>query len=147
MKHQHVTQICKQGFSLIELTIVVAVIAILAAIAIPNYLGIQRKARRAEAKAKLPAIAMALENWYAENGTYGANGVYTYVTNGGTVVGTFNHGGRIGAVANLGNNLNYDYQITVTTTGFTVQALPKAPNEITPWMQSNGQKGPNNFGW
>ncbi|WP_415337503.1 prepilin-type N-terminal cleavage/methylation domain-containing protein, partial [Clostridium perfringens] len=35
----------KKGFTLIELIIVIAIIAILAAIAIPNFLSIQRKAR------------------------------------------------------------------------------------------------------
>lgn len=35
----------KKGFTLIELIIVIAIIAILAAIAIPNFLAIQRKAR------------------------------------------------------------------------------------------------------
>ncbi|MDU7886073.1 MAG: prepilin-type N-terminal cleavage/methylation domain-containing protein, partial [Clostridium perfringens] len=35
----------KKGFTLIELIIVIAIIAILAAIAIPNFLSIQRKSR------------------------------------------------------------------------------------------------------
>ncbi len=44
-------------FTLIELTIVVAIIVILAAIAIPNFLTFQVKAKQSEAKSILPLIA------------------------------------------------------------------------------------------
>lgn len=144
----------QDGFTLIELMIVVAIIAILAAIAIPAYLGIQKKAARSEAKANLPAIGLALETFYAENGNYGAIGVYTYTCdNAGNILTTFNHGGRIGAIANLGNELNYNYQITISQpqTAFTVFATPMrghvGGDVLIPWLQSDGLKGPNSFGW
>ena len=152
--NQYYKKKCQDAFTLIELMIVVAIIAILAAIAIPAYLGIQKKAARSEAKANLPAIGLALETFYAENSTYGSTGVYTYVCdNAGNIVGTFGHGGRIGAIANLGNELNYDYTITITQpqTAFTVSATPMrgyvANDALAPWLQSDGQKGPSDFGW
>lgn len=60
------------GFTLIELMIVVAVIAILAAIAIPSYLEQSRKGRRADAMRAVGEYQLALERWRAENPTYGA---------------------------------------------------------------------------
>lgn len=60
----------QQGFTLIELMIVVLVIAVLAAIAIPNYLEQSRKGRRAEAVRALGEYRLALERWRAENPSY-----------------------------------------------------------------------------
>jgi type IV pilus assembly protein PilA len=66
---------CKQlksqkGFTLIELMIVVAIIGILAAIAIPNFLTYQLKSRQAEAKTNLQAIKTSEVAFQAERGCY-----------------------------------------------------------------------------
>ena len=58
------------GFTLIELMIVVAIIGILAAIAIPNFLRFQLKARSSEGKTNLAAIRTAEESYFAEYGLY-----------------------------------------------------------------------------
>jgi type IV pilus assembly protein PilA len=50
--------------------IVVAIIGILAAIAIPNFLKFQAKARQAEVKANLGSLHTALESFNAEYGSY-----------------------------------------------------------------------------
>ncbi len=60
----------RKGFTLIELMIVVAIIAILAAIAIPQYKRFQLKAKSAEAKTNLGAIKECEEAYAAENDEY-----------------------------------------------------------------------------
>ena len=58
------------GFSLIELMIVVAIIAILAAIAIPNFMKFSMKAKTSEATTNLSAIRTAQESYRSENDVY-----------------------------------------------------------------------------
>jgi len=58
------------GFTLIELMIVVAIIGILAAIAIPNFLKFQLKAKSSEGKTNLAAIRTAEESYFSEFGSY-----------------------------------------------------------------------------
>lgn len=58
------------GFTLIELMIVVALIAILAAIAYPSYQEWVRKSRRGQAKADLVNLAQELERYRTVNNTY-----------------------------------------------------------------------------
>lgn len=58
------------AFTLIELLIVVAIIAILAAIAVPNFLEAQVRAKVARCLADTRAIAVALETYRTENSRY-----------------------------------------------------------------------------
>ena len=56
----------RKGFTLVELMIVVAIIGILAAIAIPNFLQFRLKAKSSEAKSNLGAIRSTEVAYYAE---------------------------------------------------------------------------------
>lgn len=62
----------ESGFTLIELMITVAVIAILAAIALPSYQGHIRKSRRAEAQAHLMALAGRQQQFLVDTRAYAA---------------------------------------------------------------------------
>jgi len=63
----------KGGFTLIELMIVVAIIGILAAIAIPNFIRFQAKSKQSEAKTNLKAIFTAQKAYFGEKDKYSAD--------------------------------------------------------------------------
>ena len=60
----------KRAFTLIELLIVVAIIAILAAIAVPNFLEAQVRAKVSRVKNDLRSLSTALESYAVDNGKY-----------------------------------------------------------------------------
>ena len=60
----------QSGFTLIELMIVIAIIGVIAAIAMPSYNSYLLKSRRAEAKIALTKMADAQERWYLQKSTY-----------------------------------------------------------------------------
>lgn len=62
-----------RGFTLIELLIVVGIIAILAAIAVPNFLMAQIRAKVSRARSDMRSVATALETYMADNNRYPAN--------------------------------------------------------------------------
>lgn len=59
-----------KGFTLIELLIVVAIIAILAAIAVPNFLEAQTRAKVSRTKADMRTLATGLETYFVDNNGY-----------------------------------------------------------------------------
>lgn len=70
-----------RGFTLVELVIAVAVVAILASVAVPSYREHVAASRRSDGKAALLAVAQLMERAYTERGTYagvtlGTTGVY-----------------------------------------------------------------------
>lgn len=60
----------RRAFTLIELLIVVAIIAILAAIAVPNFLEAQTRSKVSRARADMRTVATALESYYVDNNSY-----------------------------------------------------------------------------
>ncbi|GAB4317212.1 MAG: hypothetical protein Kow0059_10160 [Candidatus Sumerlaeia bacterium] len=65
----------KKGFTLIELLIVVAIIAILAAIAVPNFLEAQVRSKVSRARADMRSIAVALEAYALDKNKYPPDGI------------------------------------------------------------------------
>ena len=86
-----------KGFTLIELMIVVAIIGILAAIAIPNFLAYQARAKQSEAKTNLGGIYTSQVGYFGEYSSYTGD----FAALGYTVAGTtgrynFSVGGSTG---------------------------------------------------
>lgn len=60
----------KQGFTIVELLIVIVVIGILAALVITTFAGIQQRARNTERQTDIKALHGQIEAYYAQNGKY-----------------------------------------------------------------------------
>jgi len=60
----------QQGFTIVELLIVIVVIGILAALVVTTFTGIQRRARDTERETDVKAIHGQVEAYYAQNGRY-----------------------------------------------------------------------------
>ncbi|GLH71536.1 hypothetical protein GETHLI_00380 [Geothrix limicola] len=72
-----------KGFSLIELLLVLAILGIISAIAIPSFLGQRRRARViGDARSNANVLMMALESRKAETGIYGTAGTYLWKSDG-----------------------------------------------------------------
>lgn len=72
-RSMHMTGRHQGGFTLIELVIVVAIVAILTAIAIPQYRKYVQKSNRATAKSALLDLARREETYYSTNNSYTLN--------------------------------------------------------------------------
>lgn len=70
----------ESGFTLIELLIVLVIIGILLAIAVPSYLGFKDRANRSAAQANVRSAVPAVEAFYADNGHYNTAGTPAFNT-------------------------------------------------------------------
>jgi prepilin-type N-terminal cleavage/methylation domain-containing protein len=75
----------KTGFTLIEIMVVIAIIGILAAIAIPQYSEYRNRAHDAAAKQALHQLAKAQEDYYVQNQCYTSDRTKIRVSSGWTV--------------------------------------------------------------
>ena len=114
-----------QGFSLIEVLLVLAIIGIISGIAIPSYLGQRRRARViGDAMSNAKVIAMMMETRKADNGIYGPVGsTYTW-TAGSADAGaaTFLPGFQ------PSGNSKMNYSISILTSGLAYTTTVTDPS-------------------
>ncbi len=91
------------GFTLIEIMIAIAIVAILAAIAVPNYTTYITQSRRNEAQTNLLSIQAEYEQYFAQNNAYPTSNT---LPGGGAIPST----------------TYYKYSSTTTTTTYTLTA-------------------------
>jgi type II secretion system protein G len=102
----------QRGFTLIEMMIVVAIIAILVSIVVPNFIRARAQAQTAACEANLKEIATALELYETDNDQYPASGT---VNSSNTSLQPYIKQVPVDPVA--GPGLYYTYTVTNPTTG------------------------------
>ena len=128
----------RRGFTLIELMIVVAIIGILAAIAVPNFMKFQSRARQSEAKANLKALFEVTKAYWAESDSYtcGLCGwsiekrhVYNYFADTGTAQVTTGTAGC--AAGTVGVTAGQNNASSGVNGGFTATAAGNIDGDAT----------------
>ena len=91
------------GFSLVELMIVVAIIGVLSALAVPRFQAFQAKAKATEARTSMAAIYTLQNAYHGDNDTYGTLAQIGFSLNGQAATTTLN--------ANPGAKIRFTYTL------------------------------------
>jgi len=117
-----------RGLTLIELLMVIVIVGVLAAIAVPTYSNYMIRARRADAKTALEQIRGAQEMWRAERGSYCIDGAGTAEAILATTMGA--------PRSPVSNYYTWGFT-TKTQTAFTAQATAIGSQATDGWLAIN----------
>ena len=141
-----------QGFTLIELMVVVVIIAILAAIAIPSYQHFVRKGNAAQAQQEMQKLAEQLERHKSRNFSYrGFNASYLYPTPNAPKVSSFDMSKQLLTLPLENSTTKYTLSIvdnmtgnpllitsTSTGQGWAIKAVSADPKNFNYLLTSTG---------
>jgi type IV pilus assembly protein PilA len=136
----------EKGFTLIELLVVILIIGILAAIALPAFLGQRQKAQDAEAKSQARSAQTAFETIYTDKQTYQIGGAAPTVAQLQAIEPTISTGNVTVAVVSASGT---DYELTAASSKTSnVFTLKKAGNTVTRTCTTQGKGGcPGDGSW
>jgi type IV pilus assembly protein PilA len=98
LNHKH----SEKGFTLVELLVVIVIIGILTAIALPNFLNQSAKAKQTEAKQNMGSISRAQNTYRALNNSFASNFDLLAI-------------GNLAGAGNTTSTTNYSYTLSGTT--------------------------------
>ncbi len=114
----------QKGFTLLELMIVVVILGILAAMAIPRFIAVTTKTKQSEAKLILKQIYSNERIYWEQFGEY-------WIPPGGTTANQANPFAFAEILVEVQNPARYDYTIAGTATTFTATATANLDDDAT----------------
>ncbi|MCW8900662.1 MAG: prepilin-type N-terminal cleavage/methylation domain-containing protein [Gammaproteobacteria bacterium] len=118
------------GFTLIELMIVIAILGIVSAIAIPLYSGYIATARLAEAKNNIAALKLAEEEHFLENNSY----FYDMTNDNANLASASTN--LWSATKGDGNQVNFTYTVSGSGNSYTITATGNAGTPVAGKIES-----------
>ena len=129
-----------KGFSLIELVVAVAIVAMLSMIAVPSFMQNVRKSKRTDAQTALTTAGTNLERFFGTNGTYTTDTTQLGLLIDDSVAYSDDRN-YVMTVAAGGTGIGSSYVITATAVTGTSQAEDTGCTVLT--VSSLGQRTPN----